>query len=511
MQRFASLAAFFYLLSLVAYIKSRLMAEGDKPKDKFLRIFFYGISFISAVLAMKTKENAFTLPLIITLYEFCFFTPPQDALSSERRLFRQQRLKYLLPVLLTMSIIPLTLMFQSGTVSPPPESYSNKFTGTEYRLTQLRVIVTYLRLLFYPANQNFFYEYPVFHSFHEPAVALSFLFLAGLFGIAVFLIIRNKQAGSTVHRLIGFGMLWFFVTLSVESVIPLWMLINEYRVYLPSVGIFLAAVSGLYLASARNRRLTFFLLSLVIMSLSLAAHFRNELYRNKIALWEDTVRKSPGIAAAHNTLGKAYMEHNMPKQALEQFLVAVKLRPALEMAHNNLGNAYMALSMADKAEGEYLTAIRLKPDYADAHNNLGVYYLNRDKPAKAVEQFLLAIKLKPDFAEVYNNLGVYYFNHGEPAKAVGQFLPAIKLKPDFAEVHNNLGNSYRALNMHKEAFRQYIMAVRLKPDYAEAHLNLGVIFYQAGRRENARKEFEEVLKLQPDNMPAKQLLAKVSS
>ncbi len=34
------------------------------------------LSFLSAVLAMKTKENAFTLPVIITLYEFLFFSGP---------------------------------------------------------------------------------------------------------------------------------------------------------------------------------------------------------------------------------------------------------------------------------------------------------------------------------------------------------------------------------------------------------------------------------------------------
>ena len=35
-------------------------------------------------------------------------------------------------------------------------------------------------------------------------------------------------------RLIAFGILWFFVTLSVESsIIPIPMIICEYRVYLP--------------------------------------------------------------------------------------------------------------------------------------------------------------------------------------------------------------------------------------------------------------------------------------
>src|SRR5208282_523656 len=68
MQRFASLMALFYLLSLVAYIKARLIAQ-ERWKSGSL----YIISIVSAILAMKTKENAFTLPFVIALYEFCFF------------------------------------------------------------------------------------------------------------------------------------------------------------------------------------------------------------------------------------------------------------------------------------------------------------------------------------------------------------------------------------------------------------------------------------------------------
>jgi len=38
----------------------------------------------------------------------------------------------------------------------------------EYLITQLRVIVTYLRLLVFPMNQNLDYDYPLFDSFFAP-------------------------------------------------------------------------------------------------------------------------------------------------------------------------------------------------------------------------------------------------------------------------------------------------------------------------------------------------------
>ena len=92
-QRLASLVTFFYLLSLTAYVKSRLSSGRTQ------RIGFFLLSVFSAIIAMKTKENAFTLPIMIALYEFFFL---EDSLR--RRIVR------FIPLLLTMAIIPLARM-----------------------------------------------------------------------------------------------------------------------------------------------------------------------------------------------------------------------------------------------------------------------------------------------------------------------------------------------------------------------------------------------------------------
>ena len=61
-QRATSLAAFFYLGALVFYIRARI-------KSSRLN---YGSCLVFAVLGMLTKENVFTLPFAILLYEFIF-------------------------------------------------------------------------------------------------------------------------------------------------------------------------------------------------------------------------------------------------------------------------------------------------------------------------------------------------------------------------------------------------------------------------------------------------------
>src|SRR3972149_3742388 len=145
-QRFASLATFFYLLSVVSYLKARLEAgeKGTRHRGAAL----YAIALFSAVLAMMTKETAFTLPFAIALCEVMFFT------GAFRRFY------YVLPFLLTLPLIPLNLMASSG--------YSEDFFGAlvdasapadtisrgAYFLAQSRVMVTYVRLLFFPFHHT---------------------------------------------------------------------------------------------------------------------------------------------------------------------------------------------------------------------------------------------------------------------------------------------------------------------------------------------------------------------
>ena len=198
-QRLTSLATSFYLLSLVCYIKAGLEGQTEvkvevKNRTKYntyLSLIFsstFTFAFLSvlfAVLAMKTKENAFTLPIVIAAYEFSFFESPV-----------KQRIQRLLPLILTLLIIPVTLTGPDKSAVSIVTEISDITRGdasisrSDYLFTQFRVITTYIRLLFFPAGQTFDYDYPIFHSFFNKEVFLSFLFLSTIFVYGIYLFYR---------------------------------------------------------------------------------------------------------------------------------------------------------------------------------------------------------------------------------------------------------------------------------------------------------------------------------
>jgi tetratricopeptide (TPR) repeat protein len=447
-QRFASLSTLFYLVSLVTYIQAR-----GSDSTKKARYAFYAASIISAVLAMRTKEIAFTLPFIAVLYECMFFRGD----IKKRMLY----LLPLLPLLLTVLVIPLTMMLtQSGSTGARGIDELTKIAGSvdisrwDYLNTQFRVIVTYIRLLFFPMNQNLDYDYPIYRTFFTPPVFLSFLVLLGVFCWGIYLLYRSyksDQANGFSCRVIAFGIFWFFVTLSVESsIIPIEDVIFEHRLYLPSVGFFMVFMSGIVFISVRlaNRtkvavKVFMPVLILVVISLSLTAYARNMVWSDKVTLWEDVVKKSPHKTRPHYNLGTAYQEQGRLDDAVKEYQTVINFNPDLVEPHYNLGLVYRTQGRLDDAIREYKTAIKLRPDNADPHNNLGVAYQKQGRLDEAIKEYQTAINLDPDHAKAHNNLGTAYYEQGRLDEAIREYQMAIKLNPEQVDAHNNLELVYR--------------------------------------------------------------------
>jgi len=388
-QRLTSLATMFYLLSLVAYSMARNAGAASKGQRKAASTALYLLSVASAVLAMKTKEMAFTLPIIIVLYEFVFF----------RTEFRKKIL-FVLPVLLTLTIIPISIL---GIHKPLGEILSDisemsrlqtDMPRWDYLVTQMRVVTTYVRLLFLPAGQNIDYDYPVYHSLLTPSVFCSFLFLLSIFGAGVYLLYLSRlsakpAAGSAskgfrkgalpspflpYYRLIGFVLLWFFITLSIESsIIPIVDVIFEHRVYLPSVGAFIAATSTLFLFVVKMRKKfpraeesIVGVLTLTVLVFSGAAIARNAVWKDTVSLWEDAAQKSPNKGRVHHNLGRAYDTNRNPRKAFEQYLIATRVEPDLAKAHESLGISYVSIGAVNEARQELSIALQLDPTLSQA-------------------------------------------------------------------------------------------------------------------------------------------------
>jgi hypothetical protein len=453
-QRVTSLATMFYLAALVLYIKARLtQGEGTRRGRMPVVIISYLLSLVAAVLAMKTKEIAFTLPFMVILFEFMFF---RGSIAK--------RVAYLGGFILSLAIIPLSL---AGSFGGSWQFLVRLFHSTkvqtemprfDYLVTQFRVIVTYLRLLFFPVGQNLDHDFTVYHTFFTPPVLLSFLLLVSIFGLGVFLVQRstfNVQRSTSDNpqlphcRLIALGIFWFFITLAVESsIIPIVDVIFEHRVYLPSVGVFVALSTALVLAAdrlaVRRERLAaimFIAMLLVAVSLAAATFGRNMVWADETTLWEDAAAKSPEKSRPWNNVAYAYLKRRQPQKAIPALIHSIAISPGHPDAWNNIGIALTQL-------GTYTG--RFSPTYEQFDRGAAI------NPTYQNEWFALG----------YNNLGLAYDSLGQSAEAVESFEKAVTMNPNLAVAHYNLGLAYVALKDRQRAGEQYTILLSLKSEFA---------------------------------------------
>lgn len=451
-QRVASLASLFYLAAIICYVKWRFHED---ISDSFLKIFtspWYALSLISIILAMKTKEIAFTLPLMIILYEYSFFGLPGRKLLIKTT-----------PLLLTITIIPYTVystinpLIQSGgtllsDVNTPAYNIV-RVTRWEYFYTQFCVICTYLRLLILPVNQNLDYDYPISRNLFETRASLSLLMLLSLFALAFILCIKSSSKtishesapdlikNKALYRLAAFGILWFFITLSVESsIIIIQDVIFEHRLYLPSFGFFVTMAALAMLALIRLgkhfsnlQKAVLPLVAVTILLLTGTTYARNAVWKNWISIWSDTVAKSPNKPRAHNVLGIGY---------------------------------YYDLKF-EEAMREYQEAIRLKPDFIEAYYNMALVFKERKQYAESIPIYLKILNISAynanHFADMYNEIGMSYAEIGELDRSVAAFASAVKHNPDNAEFRINYAYALTTIGKLDDALREYKSAISLAP------------------------------------------------
>jgi len=186
-----------------------------------------------------------------------------------------------------------------------------------------------LSRLLLPHALNIDPDLPVFSGW-APALLPEALLLVTLLA-AGFLGIKKRSPA-------GFGVLWFFLHLvPTNSFIPRLDVANERQLYLASWGLFLALATGAdFLRERWGARWITVTFAVLVIALGALTVSRNAVYRSEIALWEDTVRKSPGKARVRNNLGYAYDQAGRIRDAEAAYLQALAIDPGYALARGNL-------------------------------------------------------------------------------------------------------------------------------------------------------------------------------
>jgi len=379
-QRMSSMAAMFFVLSMLLYAQSRLTENRNRKRQLFAGCLF------SAILAVGSKENAAVLPAFIFLYEWYFFKDLSVPWFKRRALVLS---------LILLLICLLGFLFLGGQpIERMAAKYATKnFTIDQRLLTEARVVIYYFSLIVYPhpSRLNLDYNFPLSFSIVNP---ISTLFSIIVIGVMIWLAFRIARK----DRIISFSIFWYFGNLLIESsVIPV-DIIYEHRVYLPSMLIF-PALFILFYQKLRQKRMTILVFFAVVAVWSFWTMERNKVWRDEAVLWADAAKKSPDKARPHINLTDVLIARGKLSEAIRHAAIALRVDPDSAAAHINMGSALFSSGKIDASMHHFERVLQISPYDHQAHNNLGLALVCKGKLEAAIAHFQKAVQIKPGYTE----------------------------------------------------------------------------------------------------------------
>jgi hypothetical protein len=376
-QRFESQAAMFMFLAAAAYVRFR------RTKVKW----WAAGTALFALAAALTKETAVVLPLWLCLIEVAFFEGGA----------RLRKYAIYLVGLSIILLIPAVRAFEGAS--------KNLFAWIpwdQYFFNQGPILMKYFELATWPRRQFLFYDFPLVTAFSWLAL-LQWLVVLAMAGLSVYLL------GS--KRLIGFGILSFFVLLLPVVLLPLPDLINEHRLYPAFAGVAIAAAGCI---QAVNRKWAFVAVGVLVMLFGIKTAVRNADWNDQLKFLELHHAAFPHDPQILSRLASYYFTSGYVNKSIELNLEARKYEDRYNTYYSqqghlltaiNLATAYLAKENLQAAEVEARRAIAAKPNEPFAWRALAYVQLREREFNKAEASFRKYADLLPD-AEAWQGLQV---------------------------------------------------------------------------------------------------------
>jgi tetratricopeptide (TPR) repeat protein len=458
-ERKDTLAAFFGLLSLVAYARYVETASWKR----------YAFVAVALALGLMAKPMLVTWPFVLLLLDYWplrrwQWQPATGTEGFVRALLPLVREKVPLFCLVAASmVVTFIAQLHGGAV--------RTFVDVSVSLRLSNAVVSYAKYLFltvWPSGLAVYYPFP-------PAGVPVWQLACAIVLLAVITALALRQASKRPYLLMGW--LWF-----VGTLVPVIGLVQvgeaamaDRYYYIPSIGLFVAFVFGLSDLARTFRIDRAAMGGLAVAALAILACLaavQIGRWRDSVTLFQHTLSVTSDNRAIENNLGTVLGESGRYDEAGVHFAKALRIKPDFFEALINMGMTLSKQGKSAEAIDFYHRALAVDPLSAKAHVYLAQALLQQDRKDDALQQFYRASELAPGDADIRGNLGLTLARQGRAAEAVEQLNEALRLNPNNAEAHNNLGLVLLASGKAEESIPHFSTAIRLKPELAVARDNL---------------------------------------
>ena len=482
-QRMTSMAGLFYIMSMYFYLKGRM----SKTKGKSIGFFIF--CALAGLASLLTKENAVMLPFSILLFDLLLI---QGATKENIKRF----LKILIAPLLLFIIVGF---LYTGGFSNAFSGYAGRdFTMYERLLTEPRVIIFYLSLLFYPIHSRLtlLYDIDISHSLLQPWTTLPAILLI-LFIIATAIYLCRKRP------LMSFCILFFFLNHIIEgTVIPL-ELIYEHRNYLPAMLLFVPVAQFIIFVidyfSYRKiiQVVVAFGVIVIIFGLGDITFRRNAIFSDEFLLWSDNIEKYPNLSRPYGNLGNAYMHYQQKEKGFKYFEKAlavdnfgnIHIRAVQE---NNMGKYYYMEGQYDEAFVFFEKSYKVNSSYRSNIIYMAKIHILKGENDLAHQLITSSINKASDHIDLLEILSLIHIKKKDYQKAEADAQKVLKKDLSRSFPLSVLAETSRIKGNLRSSIALWQLYQSTSPQDAYGNLALINLYNQTNDQEKLKKEIDKL-------------------
>lgn len=438
------------LLVTTAYLISVLAALRSLGREGLARSGLRGLSLLSFVAAMATKELALSLPLMLP---FVLWVLPWPGRSAGR----VRDATGLVVALVALFVAAASLRVLIGPVRAPFVTWSLE----SHLLTQAGSWPTYLRIALLPVGLNVDHDVPLAQGWGLRQTAGTTLLVVAAMTA---LLARRRRPW------VSFALGWFGIALAPTCLIPLQDHIAERRLYLPMAG----ACVGLSLELVRLARrarpawLGWVPIGLLLTLGVVGTHVRNRAWQDPETLWSDAARKSPHKARPEARLGHAMLEAGRETDALVHLGRALELDPDDVAARRDRIAILRAAGRIAEAEADAVALARVEPDRPGPWQLVAELALERGDAARALDVLRENELREPLQRDTLLTEARAWVALGRPERARAVLERSMRRWPDDAREQRALGYLELGLGRTGPARAAFERALELEPGSREA-------------------------------------------
>jgi len=217
-----------------------------------------------------------------------------------------------------------------------------------------------------------------------------------------------------------------------------------------------------------------------------------KFFSNALTLWNDNVKKAPGLHRPHHNLGQALLAAGLYEEGLGEMQKALTSRKGARIdqkytTYHNLGIYYLHHNKYDKALPLFLKSIDLHPNNYKSFVAVASIMLNRNAVNTAEKYIDIAIRQNPYYSESYYTQGLLYLKKKDIDSALKAGNKALQINPNNHKPFFLMGEAYRMANKLGPAVDAFTKYLKQYPEQISARLALIELYYLLNDR-NALKQ-----------------------